>query len=145
MKNALLLLRLFVIMLFFLTACKEKEDDPKPATRTELLTAKPWEVNKVLLNGLDFTNRPELSDFAGMTIKFEANGTYTMASPMASTTGKWAFASNETKLVLDAGTADEITWDIAELNENSAKFLTNTSLPGLGPLPVMLTLELVPA
>jgi hypothetical protein len=142
MKNPLLLFRLLVIILFYLTACEEKEDEPQPATRTELLTAKPWKMNKILGNGIDVTNNPLLPDnLKDMRVKFDPDGSYTMTSVIGSQTGSWAFADKETQLVLDPKTADEVTWEVEELKENSATFGITSDVPPVGL--VMFTVELV--
>jgi hypothetical protein len=142
MRNAQLFLRLLVISLIFFTACKDKDDDPKPPTRTDILTAKTWKMNRVLGNGIDITNQPFVSEFQDLRLKFEPDKTYTLTSPDGSQTGTWAFADNETKLVFDPNTADADTWEIVELIDNSAKLRSSQDVPPFGQ--VAITLELVP-
>jgi hypothetical protein len=142
MKNTKFLFGFLVAILFFVTACGDKEDAPKPPSRTELLAAKTWKINKILAsNGIDASNDPRLVAFKAMQFKFNADGSYTLTSLLGSQTGNWVFAENETKVVLDPNTAGALTFDIAELKDNAIKF--RTVFPPASQDSV--TLELVPA
>lgn len=132
MKNTHLLFRLLVVLLLYVTACGDKESAPRPASRTDILTAKTWKMKKVLMDGINITNLPEAADFVSMRIKFQADGTYSITSPSGTVTGTWAFAANETKLVFDPNTSDENTWDIVELKDASAKTRTSRFIPAAG-------------
>jgi Lipocalin-like domain len=144
MKNQLLLFRLLLIPLLFLatTACRDDDDGPQPENRHEILTAYPWKIKRVLGNGINITNFPEVSQFHNAQIKFNDDGTYTMTNDTETTTGTWAFAEDETKIILNAGTPEELVLDIVSLREDAGKFRTNRELAPFGT--VELTLEVIP-
>jgi hypothetical protein len=147
MKNAYLLFRLLIVLLVYLTACGDKKNDPQPPTKTDILTAKIWKMNRVLGNGVDVTDMvaemPELSQFKDMRFKFNADGSYTLTSAGGTQAGTWAFTENETKIVLDPNTDNTQTLEIVELKDNSTKFRTSMEMPPFGQ--AMFTLEMVPA
>jgi hypothetical protein len=146
MKNTRLLYFLFLTLLFQVTACGDKEDDPKPPTRAELLTAKTWKIDKILGKAfgteMDITDDPMAQEYKDMQFTFRPDGTCTVTTPDDAATGNWAFAANETKLVVNPNTADEDTWDIVELKSNSLKLSSSRSNPLTG-LPLLLVLELI--
>jgi hypothetical protein len=146
MKNTRLLYYLFFILLFQVTACRDKQDDPKPLTRTELLTAKTWKIEKILGKAfgveMDLTDDPLVEDFRDVQFTFRPDGTGTISAAGDTETVTWAFASNETKLVLNPNTADEDSWDIVELKANSAKISSSRIDPSTG-IPIVLVLELI--
>jgi hypothetical protein len=149
MKNTRLLYLFFFILLFQITACRDKQDDPKPLTRSELLTSKTWRIDKILGRAfgveLDLTNDPLLGDYVSeykdAQFSFRPDGTCTITSPADTIAATWALADNDTKLVLNPGGADEDTWDIVELNNNTAEFSSNKTNPLTG-TPMLLVLEL---
>jgi hypothetical protein len=143
MKNMLLYFRLLLIPLFLLTGCDDGDDEPQPANRKEILSLKPWKIKKVQASGINITNRPEVSEFKDAQIKFEQDGTYTLTNETETRTGTWAFANNETELVLDPNTADEFTMDIVSLRDNSAKFRATREVEPFGSLVFTLELEYV--
>jgi hypothetical protein len=135
MKNMRLLLSLFVLVipLFLVTACIDKDEGPQPDNRKELLTARPWKMKKVLANDIiNITDYPEVAVFKDAQVKFEEDGTYTATRGTETQTGTWAFADNETKLVLNAGTEYEVILEIASLRDNDAKFRTTQDVPNFG-------------
>jgi Domain of unknown function (DUF5004) len=132
MKNMLLLFRLLVVLLFYLTACEDKESTPQPASRADMLTAKTWKMNKVLADGINITNDPAAAEFKSMRIKFQADKNYTITTSSGTVTGTWTFADNETKVVFDPNTAGENTWELEELKDNSAKARTSIFSPAVG-------------
>ena len=145
MKNTLLLYLFFFRLLFQITACRDKQDDPKPLSRSELLTSKTWRIDKILGRAfgveLDLTNDPLVQDFKDVQFSFRPDGTCTITSPDDTITATWALEDNDTKLVLNPGGADEDTWDIVELNNSSAEFSSNRTNPLTG-TPMLLVLEL---
>jgi hypothetical protein len=143
MKTMQLLFRLLVVLLFFVTACGDKEDAPKPPSRTGILTAKAWKMNKLLKNEIDVTDDPSLLQFKAMQFEFKADGSYTLTSLLGTQTGTWAFSENDSKVILDPNTTDAQTLEIVELKDSSLKFRTANEIPPLGQQ--MIILELVPA
>lgn len=68
------------------------------------------------------------SAFTGSTIEFKSDNTYEVkqsGSELAN--GTWALNSNATQILIDAGTADEDTYEIASLSNNSLIIKTTES------------------
>lgn len=124
----------------FVTSCTDKSKDdetvtPKAKTKTELITAGKWQMSAATLtmndNGVDTTydffadmEACEKDDF--MTFGTDGNGSEdegaTKCDPAddQTTSGKWSFYDNETKLIITVdGDAD--TADIVELTESTLK------------------------
>ena len=100
-----LLLILAATALF--TSCKDDED-PEP-TKTDLVVAHEWKGNRILVNGLDVSNRPEIKnmllDIKSTTLTLRRDGTYTATYEQngtpQTTTGNWSFKENETIIYFD--------------------------------------------
>jgi hypothetical protein len=135
---------LFVLLLVQVTACRDKADDPEPLSRSQMLTAKTWKMNKVLGNGIDITNQPQVQEYKDMQLSFKEDKTYTIVSTTGTITGTWALEENDTKLVFDPDTATEDTWDILELTADAAQLSSSRALPPTG-FNLLLVFELVPA
>jgi hypothetical protein len=144
MKYARLLSLFFAALLLQITACKDKDDDPEPISKTDLLTAKTWKMNKVLGNGLNITNEPVVQEYKDMEITFRPDGTYVGSTTDGTVEGTWAFAENETELVFDPGTTDAYTWEIVELKENSLKLRSSLFIPFINSS-MLVVFEMVPA
>ncbi len=143
MKNPLLQLLLLVALVFNLTSCgDDKESDPKPATKKEILTAKSWKMAKIVYNGQDVSSvdDPMVAAFMNSRVKFNADGTATFTSSGSTDSGIWEFASNETVVVLDPRTPDEERWTLTELKDNSLK--VRVTYDDLGD-PMLFELEMV--
>ncbi len=119
---------LFIAIVGATTACKKDNgDDPKPLTEIEKI-AKTWQVSKVFMNGQEDTS----GSFSSFSITFNANNgnatTYTVTPGNAIDTpnqtpnnqGVWALTANNTQIILDSGTDNEIVVEIeAVITENS--------------------------
>jgi len=97
-----------------LAACK-KEETPAPTptptpqpTKTEML-AKIWKPDSVFQNGLNLTGL-----FATTRFTFRTDNKYIMTTPVGPDTGVWAFANNESQIILDPGPDQEV-WNIQTL------------------------------
>lgn len=114
MKKQKNLWLLFLAAGLAISACK-KDETPTPPTRTELLS-KTWKPDTVLVDGQNLTLA-----FQNFRARFDANGTFILSDPIfGSDTGQWVFRNNETQIVLDPG-SDEEVWDINTLNATKLK------------------------
>lgn len=118
------LLFILVLMLSIITGCK-KDDGPDAApTKTQLLTAKAWKLDKIMALGFDVTSllgEEALGELSNSNIQFKADKTYTSINRTtnASNNGKWEFTADETKVILDKGTANEMTLDVVQLADKN--------------------------
>jgi hypothetical protein len=100
-----LLLFIALPLLFF--SCK-KDKDTEP-TKTDLVVAHEWRGERVLVNGLDVSNRQEIKDMLldikSTTLTLRRDGTYTavydQAGSTQTTTGTWTFKEDETIIYFD--------------------------------------------
>lgn len=141
MKTFTKLTALMMVFLISLSSCETKEKDPKPATKTELLTATTWKVNKVLANGTDYTSHDGVKRYATSEVLYKTDGTYIWKHFEGTYSGNWEFGSNETVIWEDKGTTDELKWDIKELKANS--FITNQNKVDANGTPFVLELQWV--
>ena len=103
-KRELYTLLFALITLTIFSSCGK--DDPKPVTKTDLLVAHEWRGDQVMVNGIDVSNRPEVTGQIGqiktVRLTFNRDGTYNaryMTSLGEQTqTGNWSFNEGETKL-----------------------------------------------
>ena len=109
-KNIFILL---IICAFATQYAGCSKDDSNP-TNTEFLS-KAWRIVSVTINGAADTS----TDYSAFRLTFTVDGSYTLASPDGTDTGTWAFNSNETSIVVDAGTTDEFTMTIIALAASS--------------------------
>lgn len=112
----------------FISSC-DKDDEPKPKTKTELLTAQNWKVVKLKVDGQE--GQPE-DCYGDNVYTFETDGDFRMqentkcdpADP-SSITGTWQFKSNEAVLSisqsLGGGASFTIDQQILELTETTFK------------------------
>ncbi|MBU3663310.1 MAG: hypothetical protein FGM41_08965 [Bacteroidetes bacterium] len=141
---------LMIAALAFLTvsSCKKEDEKTTPTptkSKTELLTAKAWKMTAMTVNpGISpIPGGPTITDlYAFMeacekdnTEKFNTGGTgvtdegATKCDPTDPQTENftWAFASNETKIVIDSESID-----IVQLDETTAKFTNQIDGSELG-------------
>jgi len=141
MKNYLLLLALASSAV--LTSCgDDKDDDVKPKTKTELITAGSWKATALTISpAVDFngdgTPDSDLFQFSQACEKdditnFKTDKTYTeeegatkcnSSDPQVYTNGTWAFSGDETKITLTPnGSSNPETFTISELSANTLKY-----------------------
>ena len=150
--------RYFLITLFLLAlvaACKKKESTPEP-DRTALLTAKPWKIERILVNGSPVTpatiqsvlgSSALLGQLTTSDIIFRTDGTFTATNRTNAqkTEGTWSFKENNTKLRLDAA-AQGYDFTIALISGKNLNISTPyTYSVGGFPITVTADFELVPA
>ena len=121
MKNYTLYYLLLIAVIFNLTSCGDKDEDIPAPSKQDLLTAKTWQPSKIIVDGLDISSNPSFAFALQVNYKFKADKTYIISLLGSSEPGTWEFSSNETVILLDAGTVDENRWTIVELKENSFK------------------------
>ncbi|RZK88719.1 MAG: hypothetical protein EOO62_37255 [Hymenobacter sp.] len=142
MKKLCLLLGAIAV----LGACKKDSDsDPSPATsRTDLLTAKPWQASTVnlSLNGVPLPSSQVVSACQlDNTYKFNADKTLVVdegatkcnTTDPQTQTGTWAFTNNDqNKLTIAVpNSAFNGNFDIKALSSSTLQLTTTQSLNGL--------------
>jgi hypothetical protein len=128
------LLLLLTVFSFALFSCK-KDKDPQPPTTTDLLVAHEWRGDRILVGGLDFSNRPEIKemllDIKSTRLTLRRDGTYTavydQAGATRTTTGDWSFKENETIIYFD------LLGDlkISELTTTNMNLISNVDRDGM--------------
>ncbi len=109
-------------------------------SRTDLLTATPWQVQKVLIPGIipgqtiDMTNQ-----FPYVTILFTKDGKYTTTIQ----NGTWEWAEQESKILFDRNSSLQSTAVVAELS--ASVFRASVTSPALGNGLVPFDITFVPA
>lgn len=100
-------LLLLLVATFMFSGCK-KDKDTEP-TNTDLIVAHEWKGDRVLVNGMDVSNRPEIKsmllDIKSTALTLRRDGTYTAVynqnGTTQTTTGTWTFKENETIIYFD--------------------------------------------
>lgn len=118
---------LAIASVVFLSACGD--DDPKPKTKTELLTGHAWKIIKLKVDGTEGEpadcEKDNVFNFeTDFDYKMEENTKCDVDDP-ATLVGDWAFRDNETKIRisfdLGGGTSFSIDNEIVELTETTLK------------------------
>ncbi len=103
-----------------LASCK-KEETPEPEpqpTKTEML-ARTWKADSVFID-----NQNSTILFTGLRFTFRTDNRYVVVSPLETDSGSWAFASNETQIILDPGPDQEV-WAVQTLTSSLLRFTTS--------------------
>ncbi len=119
------------------TACKKDDEDPKPKTKAELLTAKSWRVSadaSTVTSGGTTVSNDDYADYEACEkdnfTKFEVNkvakfdeGTTSCSGNPQTEIGSWDFNSDQTKLSLMSpdSAPSSTSLDIVELTETTLK------------------------
>ncbi len=130
MKHLKVLSVLF-LLIFVFSACKK--DDAATTTTTASksdLIAKTWQVQKITakVSGLELPlyekgKTDNQVDFSKFRFTFTKDGKYSGTDlDGQSQAGNWKFTENETKIVIDAGTADEVTFTLSKLTSSNLDF-----------------------
>jgi hypothetical protein len=138
-----------LFILIFAAGCKKDDDKEKELTKTAILTAKPWKLDKFLIFGQPVTD-PEILEAVGSLansdVQFKADGTYTATnrSTGAKTNGNWEFNADQTKLTIKGGaTSEDITFNIVTLTDKNLDLSTQQTVDGF-PFPVTVDIKLIP-
>lgn len=123
-----------LLALSFFTGCG-KDNDPEPITKTDQLVAHEWRGDQVQVNGIDVSNRPEVTGQIGqiktVRLKFNRDGTYnaTFTSGLGEQTqnGTWTFNEDETKMTFEL--YGEV--DVKTLTENNLDLTAKIPFQGV--------------
>jgi hypothetical protein len=137
-----------IALTFIISSCKkDKETVP---SKTALLTAKAWKLDKVLLFNTEVTDPNILATIGGLAnseVKFNADGTYTATDRTTNTktNGTWEFNSDQTKLTVKGSTTgSDVTFDIKTLTDKNMDLFTQQAITGY-PISVPIDIKLIPA
>lgn len=145
----------FLLLSFFLIACKKDKEEPK--TKTMILAARPWKVSEITIDppypGMETYAQTILGSLANSEIKFNTDGTYKAVdkTTQVESTGTWKFTENETRIIIEGkdedGNDESYELIVEELTEQNIKL---SSLPYPIPLPIgnisiTVKLKLIPA
>ena len=146
MKNSILLGKYFLLLAFFSTSIliscqKDKEEEPAPPTKKELLSNK-WKVSDVKNAGgtsvIDFPV-PQIVCLKDNIFTLKTDDTYTIdegavaCEPSTAQSGTWKLTDNETKIQFTPTTGDPLIFDLIEVNTTTLKIayaITGTGIPG---------------
>lgn len=117
MKKLQFLRLLFAALLMVtMVSCDNEDDDNATPNNQSLLTAGVWNGDKIYYQGIDVTEDfAAIIDVKDTSIKFTKDGTYTITSDGSEEKGTWEFANNETQILMDKGTDDEMLVDVNKL------------------------------
>lgn len=136
MKHLKVLSVLF-LLIFAFASCK-KDDTTTTTTSKSDLIAKTWQVQKLTakISGLELPlyekgKTGNQVDFSKFRILFTKDGKYTNTDQEGTvTSGTWKFIENETKIVIDAGTAEEVTFTFSQLTASNLDFYMKVTQQG---------------
>ena len=124
-------------------SCKKDKEDPKPKTKTELLTTKNWRLSAVtFVTGTTTTDTYALLNTCEKDyfVKFNTNKSLLFdegpakcnpTSPQ-STTGTWDLTVNDTKLTVRASpTASARLYDVVEISESTIRVTQPANFRGV--------------
>jgi hypothetical protein len=120
MKNFLRIFSLVIIAfaLFNITGC-EKKDKDDGVDKKALLTGHIWNFDQLTTTStnsdIQFGVNLIAAFMTNATLSVFTNGTYTMTILGEAGNGTWEFNANETSVILDKGTADEVEQQIIQI------------------------------
>jgi Lipocalin-like domain len=135
MKNSLLLT--LIIITTILQSCDERITPkittveieppvpPTPSTTTDILTAKSWQYNEVLLRGGGKTvaqfSRPNsiglTTDFATTKVTYKADGAHETEFKGSVSKGKWALSKDEKQLTITDSNGVGAVFDVVTISK----------------------------
>ena len=147
MKNSFVFGKYALFLLLFsgfaFASCKkDKDEEPAPPTKKELLSNK-WKVSDV--KNADGTSVialpvPQIVCLKDNIFTLKADDTYTIdegavvCEPSTAQSGTWSLTSNDTKIQFTPSSGDPLTLDLVEVNATSltiAYAITGTGLPAV--------------
>lgn len=146
MKKSLLLGKyaLFLLLfsaLVFASCKKDKDEEPAPPTKKELLSNK-WKVADVKnASGTSVIGLPlpQIMCLKDNIFTLKTDDTYTIdegavvCEPSTAQSGTWQFTSNDTKIQFTPSTGDPLTFDLIDVNTTTLQIayaITGTGIPG---------------
>lgn len=133
-------------MTFLMTSCSKDDDDDDSKTATELLTANTWNATKFEMSMAGMTMDMMQEPGAKFNITFKTDGTYSVVESIfgeeeSTDSGTWEFIEDETAILFDKGTEDEMELTVNSLSSSMVKVsgtMTEDGMTGT------MTIELVP-
>jgi hypothetical protein len=116
MKKIKLLSALFLLGSVLLISSCKKDDDPA-LTKTQLLTQNTWKYSSGTSS--DPLGQLVLAFYSGAEYTYKTDKTYSYLIFTQPLSGKWEFSTDETKLITDKGTTEELTYDILKLDTSA--------------------------
>jgi hypothetical protein len=128
-------LTIMVLAVIALSGC-EKNDTDNGTDKYALLTANIWNFDKLSTRSTnsDIHLLVDLTAtlFTDATLKFNANGHYTLTIMGIAGNGTWELNNDETKLILDKGTENEATHNLAKLTSDILEYNESVVEEGIG-------------
>jgi hypothetical protein len=140
MKPLKSILAIFLLPIFFFSACSKSSENPPPKTKTELLTQGSWKFDHAMAGTTDISSAPPLACYTDNTMTFSTNltGTITEGANVCATpapsTFTWSFQNNETTLrfsftLIQGGSQDFTIVSLTETNLVLSQQMTIAPLP----------------
>jgi hypothetical protein len=146
MKKSLLLGKyaLFLLLfsaLVFASCKKDKDEEPAPPTKKELLSNK-WKVADVKnASGTSVIGLPlpQIMCLKDNIFTLKTDDTYTIdegavvCEPSTAQSGTWQLTGNDTKIQFTPSTGDPLTFDLIDVNTTTLQIayaITGTGIPG---------------
>lgn len=114
-----------LVIAFTVSSCSD--DDEVTKSKADLLTQHGWKLSSGTSSNANLQNEIDLVVAFQYYYIFNKDKSYTTGIPLSSDveTGKWEFSTDETKLILDKGTSDEVTLTIGKLDDSSLELTGN--------------------
>ena len=130
------------LLLSLLTACdqsilKPKKDKKDQDPKSQLSRA--WRMDRVLANSRPYSG----TEFTNWRFDFHEEGTYSLSTNTESGQGQWELDSSGRQLILDKGTAGEISFTVLQMNDSLLELETVQTVNNAGQ--VRLVFQLKPA
>lgn len=113
--NKFLTPAVMLLLVSLLVSCN-KNDNPKPQTKTELLTQHAWKFSSATSTNAAFQDILT-ENFANAIYTFKKDHTYSISS--MNEKGVWEFSADETTILLDKSTPDADALSITKLTTTS--------------------------
>lgn len=94
------------ILMFAAFTLRAQENKPNP----DIL--KVWTIEEFIENGKKFSDE----DMVEVVVDFKEDGSYIYWEENEADNGRWEMSADNTKIVFDKGTADELVWDIVSFD-----------------------------
>ncbi|MFM2135061.1 MAG: hypothetical protein RL021_461 [Bacteroidota bacterium] len=115
----------------FIGCSKDDTDSGTAASKTQLLTSHSWRLSASYFNGvelpLDACELDDADSYSTNGIVTRTKGALLCDTTDVTETSTWSFTNNEASIVFAAGTADEFTASILQLDANNLKYRIATT------------------
>lgn len=125
------------------TSCKKDDEDPKPKTKAEMLTAKNWRISAASFTvgattqdafaSLPACSKDDFTKFnADKTLLSDEGTTRCNSSDPQTVSGAWDLTSNDSKLLLQEtpNSSSAELYDILELSDSTLKIKQTETING---------------